>query len=72
MESLDIDLTTVCADCGTAVSPGEDRVYPFGTESVVCMECAVRRGGAYDEAKDRWTVPPRVDDLLLRSESRWA
>jgi len=29
------------------------------------MECALRRGGAYDENEDRWETNPRVDDLLV-------
>ena len=56
-----------CSDCGSSVSPQNDRVYAFGTDGVLCMECSLRRGGAWDETKQRWTVPPRVDDLLLRT-----
>ena len=56
-----------CSDCGVSVSPETDRVYAFGTDGVLCMECSLRRGGAWDEATERWTVPPRVDDLLLRA-----
>jgi hypothetical protein len=57
-----------CSDCGGTVAPAQDRVYAFGTDGVLCMECALRRGGAWDEGRDRWTVAPRVDDLLLRQE----
>ena len=57
-----------CSDCGAGVAPSQDRLYAFGTDGVLCMECALRRGGAWDEGKDRWTVPPRVDDLLTRYE----
>ena len=57
-----------CSDCGAGVAPAQDRLYAFGTDGVLCMECALRRGGAWDEGKDRWTVPPRVDDLLIRYE----
>jgi hypothetical protein len=39
---------------------------------VLCMECALRRGGAWDEGRDRWSVPPRVDDLLVRYDSESA
>jgi hypothetical protein len=57
-----------CSDCGATVAPAQDRVYAFGTDGVLCMECALRRGGAWDEGRDRWTVAPRVDDLLVRQE----
>jgi hypothetical protein len=56
-----------CSDCGASVSPETDRVYAFGTDGVLCMECSLRRGGAWDESREQWTVPPRVDDLLLRT-----
>lgn len=71
MGSYEAEDLTACAECGTPVSPAEDRVYAFGVDSVLCMACALRRGGAYDEEKDRWTVPPRVNDLLQRSEARY-
>jgi hypothetical protein len=71
MGSYEADDLTSCADCGAPVSPKEDRVYAFGIDSVLCMECSLRRGGAYDELNARWAVPPRIHDLLARSELRW-
>jgi hypothetical protein len=61
-----------CFDCGNPVDLAADRLYAFGTDGVLCMECALRRGGAWDEERERWTVPPRVDDLLIRGESEAA
>jgi hypothetical protein len=61
----EIDL--VCGDCGASI--GEvDRSYPFGTDSVLCEACALRRGGVYDEQEDRWITHPFVDDLMERLE----
>lgn len=51
-----------CADCGAAISRGE-RSYALGQETALCWECAVRRGGSYDEAGDRWLEAPATDDL---------
>ncbi|MEN8182092.1 MAG: hypothetical protein ABFS46_06110 [Myxococcota bacterium] len=51
-----------CVDCGALVDPREG-VYGFGTEGVICFECALRRGGEYDAARDRWTKLPDVSDL---------
>jgi hypothetical protein len=52
-----------CASCGALISSGTDRGYLFGSQQIVCFECAVSRGGIYDASKDRWTVAPRVADL---------
>ncbi len=52
-----------CCDCGTSVAVGPDRAYAFGAESVLCWDCALRRGGRWDDEEDRWSQPPRVDDL---------
>jgi hypothetical protein len=54
-----------CADCGAPVEQ-EERVFGFGADAVLCWECALRRGGAYDSEEDRWTVEPGVTDLLKR------
>jgi hypothetical protein len=51
-----------CSDCGAAV-PAAARAFAFAGEGVLCWECATRRGGAYDEAEDRWSVSPRLDGL---------
>ena len=51
-----------CIACGALVDPREG-VYGFGTESGICLQCALRRGGVYDAAYDRWTQSPDVSDL---------
>lgn len=53
----------VCTLCGESVKPATERAFAFGDEDVLCYACAVRRGGRYDDAEDRWTVPPKVADL---------
>jgi hypothetical protein len=52
-----------CAVCGAVVSPRIDRTYPFGASSLLCWDCAVRRGGNYDLIDDRWVVAPDTSDL---------
>lgn len=54
-----------CADCGAPVEPGRDRGYAIGGERTLalCWDCAIRRGGAYEEDEDRWVRPPQTDDL---------
>jgi hypothetical protein len=51
-----------CADCGAPTGP-EARAFAFGTTSLICWECAVRRGGSYAADEDRWTQVPDVADL---------
>lgn len=56
---------TSCADCGADVWPDRDRAYAFGPEACLCFDCAVRRGGSYDETHDRWLRPPDSRGLDL-------
>ncbi|HXI56649.1 MAG TPA: hypothetical protein VNO55_11360 [Polyangia bacterium] len=53
-----------CLECGAVISTLGDRGFAVGAEDIICMECALRRGGSYDENQDRWVTPPRIDDLL--------
>jgi hypothetical protein len=50
------------------IDPGADRGFLFGSDGVLCWGCAERRGGSYDARRERWSRPPRVDDLLPRHE----
>lgn len=62
------DEPMTCLDCGELVSRSADRMYAVGCEDVLCMACCLARGGIYDEDEDRWTVPPKIDDLLRSVE----
>lgn len=57
-----------CADCGEEF-PVENRSYMVGPDTVICLDCARRRGGEYDEQTDRWSLVPETDDLLEREEA---
>ena len=61
----DIEITERCADCGAEIAELE-WTFAVSDESVICYQCATRRGGAYDELEDRWKVEPKVEDLLER------
>jgi hypothetical protein len=52
-----------CSDCGTETQASTERAYSFGTRGLLCFECAIRRGGRYDETHDHWSNDPRIDDL---------
>ncbi|MCZ7681839.1 MAG: hypothetical protein M5U28_24820 [Sandaracinaceae bacterium] len=56
----------VCASCGAEVRSAE-RAFAF-EESVLCYECAVKRGGAYDETQDRWTCAPSLEGLDVKPD----
>jgi predicted RNA-binding Zn-ribbon protein involved in translation (DUF1610 family) len=55
-----------CASCGSEVRAAE-RAYAFDG-SVLCYECGIARGGAYDEQHDRWARAPDVSDLRSNEE----
>jgi hypothetical protein len=63
MEPEELDELVECWECGETVSPSEDSVFQFGDRAVLCLECAIRRGGAYDAIEERWTRPPSTADL---------
>jgi hypothetical protein len=54
----------VCWDCKTTISWMANRAFTFGADGVLCWSCAVRRGGIYEAAHDRWTRAPEIGDLL--------
>ena len=54
---------TQCSDCGAEIRPAVDRIFAFGERGALCFDCALRRGGSYDEAHDHWTTQPDTDDL---------
>ena len=59
MELEELELCQ-CAECGADVDVHADRYFVFSDEGVLCFECAISRGGQYDEDNDVWLVPPDV------------
>ncbi len=52
-----------CLICGAPIDPGLDRGYAIGDGRFLCNACAVRLGGVWDEARDRWATPPSLEGL---------
>jgi recombinational DNA repair protein (RecF pathway) len=52
-----------CAGCGAEISLRGDRVFSFGSDSALCAECSLQRGGRYDAVHECWEISPRVSDL---------
>ena len=52
-----------CAGCGAVVDTRASSAFAFGGESVLCFDCAIERGGAFDPDQDRWVEEPRISDL---------
>ena len=67
MEPEELEELVECWDCGETVSPSEDSVFQFGDRAVLCLRCAIRRGGQYDALDESWTLPPSVADLPVES-----
>ena len=63
MHSQEFTELTDCCECGAAIAADTDRTFVVSDDEVLCFDCAVRRGGAYDSLKERWTVPPNVAGL---------
>lgn len=59
---------STCADCGAEFAASTGAGFGFGTRSALCFDCAIRRGGSYDEPQDHWTVEPRLDGLDFDDE----
>lgn len=52
-----------CAVCGAAVAPGTDRAFVGAGGRVLCFDCALARGGAWDDDRDRWSEVPSLAGL---------
>jgi hypothetical protein len=57
-----------CLACGEEVSLGVDRVYAVTDDSALCFACAIKRGGAYNEAHDEWTKVPDLSGLTQSAD----
>lgn len=61
MHRSESDELTSCVACGAEVSIALDRSYALDEQHALCMQCALSRGGRYDEHQDRWIELPRLD-----------
>jgi hypothetical protein len=61
------DIPVTCLDCGEAVDiedPSAERTFALTPEIILCYACAVRRGGVYDDAAEKWKVAPNISDIV--------
>jgi hypothetical protein len=56
-------LLATCAECGAEMAPATDRAFALAGDRFLCFQCAVRRGGSWDEQHDRWSDDPDTADL---------
>jgi hypothetical protein len=52
-----------CADCGTELVPALERGFVTGADTVLCYDCAERRGGSWDEQRGVWSGEPDLIGL---------
>ena len=52
-----------CAVCRAEIRASLDRAYVITSRTALCFDCALERGGRYDEGRDLWSTLPRADDL---------
>jgi len=62
-EDFDSIAVECCLDCGAEVVAYAARAFAIGSRGALCFDCAVRRGGLYDEITDRWDRDPTLDGL---------
>jgi hypothetical protein len=62
MEQEETELSE-CAECGMEIDLHRDRYFAFSDQGFLCFECAIERGGAYDEHDDSWAVCPDVSSF---------
>ncbi len=53
-----------CADCGAQTAAAVERGFSLDAETVICFDCAVRRGGHWDEERALWSSEPDVVGLV--------
>jgi hypothetical protein len=63
VEPEELEELVECWDCGETVSRAEDSVFQFGDRAVLCVKCAILRGGEYDASGERWTQVPSMAGL---------
>lgn len=59
-----------CADCGTPIDVALERGYRGAGDWALCLTCALKRGGQFDENEDSWTVAPDVTGLRPDDEHK--
>lgn len=53
-----------CADCGEPTDLDSTLSFVISENKVLCFDCALRRGGRYDEDEGGWVVAPNVLGLI--------
>lgn len=57
------DVLGLCSDCGMDVGVDVSHVFVSEGGARLCWDCALERGGEFDEKHDRWLVPPALNGL---------
>ena len=56
MEEEEAGEPPICADCGEPTELDSSLSFATSDGKVLCFNCAIRRGGKYDDERDRWEV----------------
>ena len=63
MHESEVDSLVQCADCGAEIRVSVDRGFVAEPDTVLCYDCAERRGGAWDEERAIWSGAPDLIGL---------
>lgn len=53
-----------CADCGVETAPAIERGFGVASDLALCFDCALQRGGRWDEELARWSTEPDLFGLV--------
>jgi hypothetical protein len=63
MHESEMNSLAHCADCGCEMAPEIERGFTAGPDTVLCYECAEKRGGTWDEGRGQWKAAPDLIGL---------
>ncbi len=64
MRRSDNESVFPCADCGAETAAALERGFAIDTETVICFDCAMQRGGHWDEERALWSREPDILGLV--------
>lgn len=63
MLAVNLDRYMVCIECERSLDTAFDPTFLIEEEDVLCLDCAIKRGGLYDAGHETWLRAPDVNDL---------
>ena len=52
-----------CIECRATIAPERDRAFAITDDVYLCFDCAVKRGGVWNEDQDEWSTAPNLGNI---------